>query len=457
MDFMSRLMTNRSVKANENAHRLRFHNLSRRAFLRRYGIASSAITFSPFLLDRLATFCQAAPNSVRVYKALNGDCFQNTAKVWEMLGGPSRYIGANDIVVIKGNAQWPNQGYTHTGCIKGVIDQILAIPGFSGEILICDDVQNTDAPGELGFDATLANRTHNWPDMNWNDLAQYYQSNQKPVATVQWQNDTVWRPPPLPLPSWSVWNPADGPGWSRYFLNYNGRPTYISYPIFQSPLTPGRMIDMKNGVWENGNYTDRKIKAIFMPTLNNHGDGVEDVAGVTSAIKSFFGATEIYHGDDAVWNSYYHIHSSSFTQGSAFSIGELVGLFINTMYAPVLFITAAMWSGWYSRTGDAAETKTVLACENPVSLDYISCRDVISPYVAWLNPDLNNNTRNQILGCNNQGIGVIDPQQIEVVTYDFNKPTANRVDIERKIRDFKAGQATEQDVKDTVKLYMESE
>jgi hypothetical protein len=31
------------------------------------------------------------------------------------------------------------------------------------------------------------------------------------------------------------------------------------------------------------------------------------------------------------------------------------------------------------------------------------------------------------------------------------------VDLERKIRDFKAGQATEQDVKDTVKLYMEGD
>jgi hypothetical protein len=27
------------------------------------------------------------------------------------------------------------------------------------------------------------------------------------------------------------------------------------------------MIDMKNGVWENGSYTGRKVKAIFMPTL----------------------------------------------------------------------------------------------------------------------------------------------------------------------------------------------
>jgi hypothetical protein len=123
---------------------------------------------------------------------------------------------------------------------------------------------------------------------------------------------------------------------------------------------------------------------------------------------------------------------------------------------PVLFITAAMWSGWYSRTGQAAATNTVLACENPVTLDYVSTRDVISPYAPWLNPDQNNNTRQQILGCNSQGIGTIDPTQFEIITYDFNNPTASRLDVERKIRDFKAGVTTEADVKSTINLYRES-
>ncbi|HTY87903.1 MAG TPA: hypothetical protein VMB80_10595, partial [Candidatus Acidoferrum sp.] len=101
------------------------YHLTRRQFLRHFGIASSAITLSPFFMDRFASVCQAASGLTRVYKVKNGDCFQNTAKLWDMLGGPARYIGPTDVVVIKGNAQWPKQGYTHTGCIKGVIDQIL--------------------------------------------------------------------------------------------------------------------------------------------------------------------------------------------------------------------------------------------------------------------------------------------------------------------------------------------
>jgi hypothetical protein len=430
------------------------YHMTRRQFLRYYGIASSAITLSPFFMDRFAAVCQAATGLTRVYKVKNGDCFQNTAKLWELLDGPAKYIGPNDIVVIKGNAQWPNQGYTHTGCIKGVIDKILQIPGFAGEVLVCDNTTHGGSAGAWGFDATTQNRVNNWATYNWNELAAAYQANGKPVATKKW-TEGPWRS--VTYPSYSGWNPANGEGWSRSFFDYNGRPTFFSFPVFQSPLTSGRMIDMKNGVWENGSYTGRKVKTIFMPTLNNHGSGSEDYAGITSAIKCFFGATEVPLADDVTWNGYYHIHSSSYTQSSAISAGELVGRFINTMYRPMLFMTAAMWSGWYSRTGTAAETKTVLACSNPVSLDYIACRDVISPYASWLNPSQTNNTRRQMLGCYGQGIGTLDPLNIEVISYDFNDPTATRLDVERKIRDCKAGNATQQEVKDVIRLYMESE
>jgi hypothetical protein len=143
--------------------------------------------------------------------------------------------------------------------------------------------------------------------------------------------------------------------------------------------------------------------------------------------------------------------------------GQLVGQFLNNLYSPVLYITAAIYSGWYSRVdaNGAAFTNTVLACTNPVSLDFISCRDVISqvgsPHPTWLNPtNQNTNTYRQLSGCSSQGIGTIDPTQMELITYDFNNPSATRLDVDRKIRDFKAGLATQQDVKDTINLYMQT-
>lgn len=439
--------------------------MSRRSFLRYYGIASGALTLSPFFLERMTAVCEAAGGLTRVYKVMNGaDCFQNITKLWELLDGAAKFIDPTDVVVIKANAQWPNQGYTHTGCIKGVVDAILALPGFSGEILICDNTQTIQRSGEIGFDASVANRVNNWPNMNWNQLAQSYQSGGKPVATVQWRSDLNWRNPPS-LPYLSPWNPADGNGWGRSLFVYNGRKTYLSYPVFQSPVTKGRMIDLKNGVWENGSYTGRRVKAIFMPTLNNHGDGAEDDAGLTSAVKSFFGATEIPSPmSGPIDSGYYHIHSSGFTFGSAQAAGELVGRYINTFYRPALYVTGAQYSGWYDRTSSsgAAATNTVLACQNPVSLDYVSGRDVISKAgprpPSWLDPSTrDNNTWFQLLGCNSQGVGTLDPMQMEVVTYDFNHPTTSRLDIERKLRDFKAGKATEQEVKGTILEYMDGD
>lgn len=450
----------RPKRANTDARLDR--TVTRREFLRRAGIASSALTLSPFFLDRMAGVCDAATGLTRVYKVMNGDCFQNIAKLWQLLGGPGAYIGATDVVVIKGNAQWPNQGYTHTGVIKAVVDSILQIPGFSGEVLICDNIQTYGKAGEFGFDATVDNRARNWPDHNWNSLAAEYQSKGLPVATRKWINDSNWRTPPTTLPGTSTWDPAAGDGWCRYYLSYAGKPTYLSYPIFQSPLKAGRMIDLRNGVWEDGSFTGRRVKTIIIPTLNNHGEGANEDCGITSAIKSFFGISEINTGVVGTMGSppWYNIHSSGgLLDGSATptAVGELVGTFIQNLFSPNLYITAAMWSGWYDLTTTAAPTNTVLACENPVTLDYVSTRDVISPFASWLNPDKTNHTRNQILGGLNVGIGTIDPAQFEVITYDWNHPATTRVDIERKIRDFKLGTAAEQDVKNVIQQYMQGD
>ena len=66
---------------------------SRRDFLRSFGIASSALTLSPFFLERMTAVCEAAGTLTRVYKVMNGaDCFQNIAKLWELLGGAAAYI-----------------------------------------------------------------------------------------------------------------------------------------------------------------------------------------------------------------------------------------------------------------------------------------------------------------------------------------------------------------------------
>jgi len=379
-----------------------------------WGIMAIVFPFSCKKENSSSDDSQQGDSSTKVIMVKNGTVQENISKLLELSGGISKYILPTDVVVLKCNAQWPNQGYTNTECIKYVIDAILSLPNFSGEILICDNIQNTDYDSNCGFLASAGRRNHNWADYNWETLSLEYQKKGYPVSIVRWKNDPV---------DHNITGPADGPGWIRSFFSFHGRTVYLSYPIFESPINPGRLIDMKNGVWEKGKYTGRRVRAIFMPTLNNHGEGAEDYAGVTSAIKCFFGTTEIHNGDNATiihnGEKCYHIHSATFSENHAYYAGELVARYIKTMYAPALYITCAIWSGHESRTGTATETRTVLACENPVTLDYVSCKEVISLYASWLDPDKENNTRNQILGCISGGIGTIDKSNFRIVSYKF--------------------------------------
>ncbi len=60
-------------------------------------------------------------------------------KVLEMVGGIEAIVDKKDIVILKPNAQWWNQGMTNTNAMKQFIEEVLGIPGFSGEIIIAEN------------------------------------------------------------------------------------------------------------------------------------------------------------------------------------------------------------------------------------------------------------------------------------------------------------------------------
>lgn len=64
-----------------------------------------------------------------VYIAQNGSPEHNIEKVMDMLGGVNLLIGQRDIIIIKPNTQWWNQGMTNTDAVRGFIDLILAMEG----------------------------------------------------------------------------------------------------------------------------------------------------------------------------------------------------------------------------------------------------------------------------------------------------------------------------------------
>jgi hypothetical protein len=129
---------------------------------------------------------------------------------------------------------------------------------------------------------------------------------------------------------------------------------------------------------------------------------------------------------------------------------------------PDIILTTAEWVGWGSRiNSDASQARTVALAEDPVSLDYYMCKYVmwpLHPEQQYFNPDYNvgsNMTRQTMNGCASQGFGTVNEAEIAAYVYDFNAPSVFRFDIDRKIEQFRKGEATQQEVLDLIEAYNE--
>jgi hypothetical protein len=366
--------------------------------------------------------------SLPVYVARNGTYAENVARVFAMAGGIQAYIDADDIVLLKPNGQWPRQGYTHTGCLKALIDLILERPGgFSGEILIIEHVQR-NASDTLAthycWNMSPSNRLNNWPDMNYIELVQdYHNRGRMNVSAIPLLNsfdgDFVRSEGPESLPPGKH-------GWvtTTYLVGANNRTAYLPYALLRSPFS-GKIIDTKHGVWQNGGYTSQKVKLAFLPTLNNHGSyRSEDYAGPTSAVKCHLGVVA-FNGPSGTSNLHNIGYSSNASQNRPDAVGEAIGHLITSVIHPVFYMTCAEYTGQWGRTSSsAAHTQTVGLCADPVTLDYWMCKYVLlpaDPVQTFMNPDLDNNLRRTLLGCQSKGVGTLDENRI-VLHVDDHSP-----------------------------------
>jgi hypothetical protein len=396
--------------------------LTRREFLKALAVYA-AIPVLGRKLNRLDMLAQASKQMVDVYVARNGSPTTNVRRVIDMAGGIQRFIDRDDVVVLKPNGQWPNQGYTHTQCIKALINEILNRPGgFTGEIILTEHVHRdpvTAMSGNYCWNMSEGNRLNNWPNMNYLELIADYQNQGFPNVTAD----------PLYESGQGNWEKVTGPdmvgpgkqGWvhSSYTTVANGRTVELSYPIFRSSYSD-RLIDLKNGVWEGGSYTGQNVKLIFLPNLNNHGSfNYEDYAGPTSALKTHIGVVDFGN------LSYYNLHGVGYTDPiSPQAMGESVGYLITQLLSPAFYMTCAEFTGYRSRTDPiAAQTRTVGLCTDPVTLDYWMCKYVMYPCASsqtFMNPDNNNNLRKALVGCNSKGVGTIVEAEMNVHLSDVS-------------------------------------
>lgn len=104
-------------------------------------------------------------------------------------------------------------------------------------------------------------------------------------------------------------------------------------------------------------------------------------------------------------------------------LGTEIGVFLKTIRKADLNITTAEWIGLSSRVDPpVAHTRAVMACTDPVALDYHATKYVLFPNskLPIHNPDHHSSPLHQYLvKCSEAGGGIFDEKHVKVESYDF--------------------------------------
>jgi hypothetical protein len=370
-----------------------------------------------------------------VYRSVKGSPAENIQKVVELAGGIGRLIADRDVVVIKPNVQWWNQGAPNLQAARTLVDLIMERPGgFSGEVVIAENCHRGKTPWTS---AGWANQFERNGDLK--GIAHYGQLTAalkkrygNRYSTVHWIDVSAGGKRVFGPGKEDGYVYCDGTGGVPLIACGNGlkgkgfRQTIMTYPVFASEL--GTWIDFKNGIWEKGAITGWPLKFINLAALNHH----STYCGMTSAVKNYLGISDLSGGPDPetggkLTGGYYNFHSFPFNHWASGPepgmIGNAVGEFMRTIRRADLNITTAEWTGLSSRTeGPVAHTRAVLASTDPVALDYHAAK-----YLLYLNsrlgihdPDRSNGPLRQYLErCADTGAGVLDEGRAKVMSYDL--------------------------------------
>jgi hypothetical protein len=223
----------------------------------------------------------------------NGTTFYKTAKQGPLCGHDG-LIAADDVVVLKVNAQWKCRGCTNTDMLRGLIHRILQHPdGFKGEVVIYENGQNRPA----SFDGT-----HN--DGNKSEYKHFPElvgkvvvnAEQQDVTTIDYLVGTVFAGKPVSSflmdPYAAVFIEKDDHKTNGYRrIGEKGTPC-ISYPCFTT--AGGNRVELKEGRWTGSGYA-QNLKLIHCAVFKDH-DG--DI-GMTGALKIVYGTLSMSDGTSA--------------------------------------------------------------------------------------------------------------------------------------------------------------
>jgi len=375
-------------------------------------------------------------NKVTLYRSVNGNPSENISKVMELMGGTEKIFGSDDIIIIKPNLQWWNQGAPNIACVSTLISMIMERPGgFRGEVVVAENNHRGAQPWNYAGWAQTFERNSNIPGINnYNQLTDHLKKTYRERFSVCHWIDIDSGGKRVYSPSVGAgYVLCDGTGGVPLFSISNGlasekrRDVIMSYPIFKTDK--GTLIDLKNGIWSKGSYTGQPLKFVNCAALNHH----SFYCGPTSSIKNFLGVCDLSGGPDPnnkgkLINGYYNFHSFPFDKWSKGPVpgmlGLEIGMFLNTIRKPDLNITTTEWIGLSTRTETpVAHAKTVCACTDPVALDYHTAKYILYPnsHIQIHNPENTNGPLyHDLQKCSEQSGCVFDEHYVDIQSFDFS-------------------------------------
>ena len=388
-------------------------------------------------------------NSI-IYRSVNGSPAENIIKVIESMGGIERLIGFEDVVVIKPNAQWWNQGAPNLSALNQLINLILNQPSFQGEVILAENCHRGSHPG--------TSLNSGWVhDFEWNADIQGIRNLNALGSDLQKKYGdrfSVCHWIDVGSGGKKVSGPKDGTGYvycdgtggvpliscDNGLEGKDRRETIMTYPIFKTDK--GTIVDFKNGIWEKGAYTRQPIRFINLAALNHH----STYCGMTSAIKNYMGITDLSGGPDPFHDgkligNYYNFHSFPFNKWAPGPepgmLGKEIGTFMKTIRQADLNIITAEWVGLALRTEPpVAHTRAILASTDPAALDYHAAKYLLFPNskISIHNPADKKGPLNAYLSaCANSGGSAGNEANAQVISYDCKTGRFQKEDDDWKI------------------------
>ena len=416
---------------------------TRRAFIRSLPALGTAILVScKKKKPGITSARKSGQRDAVVYRAVNGHPADNLEKVLSLMGRVEALFGQDDIVILKPNLQWFNQGAPNIAAMDRLITLIMEMKGgFRGEVVVAENVHRGPQPWErVGWSVPFARNSDMPGIVNYGGLAAHLKRKYGDRFSVCHLVD-------IASGGKRVHSPADGPGYvlcdgtgdvplqsfENGLTGTSWRKVVMSYPILQTDR--GTLIDYRWGVWEKGKYTDRPVKFVNCAALNHH----SSFCGMTSAVKNYLGVSDLSGGSDPSRNRQlvkgcHNFHSFAFNWNKKGPVrgmlGAEVGYFLRTVRRPFLNITTAEYCGLADRTElPVARTRAVAASTDPVALDFHMAKYVLfaNSRISVHDPeDPDSPTEQYLAQCARSGGYCYDEARVEVKSFDLSIGTFQR-------------------------------